>query len=467
MKKKVLTKKQKNKLKKKKYIEKKKKERNEYMQYYKSLIDENKNKIWIPPIDIEYNDVFTDSVFTILKYDSENTNQIENKIISEFEDEYIKSMNLEMHLYDHQKTILGQWLNAYIKMYNATLYFIKHNKCSLNYKKLRTNHLKDIRNVIQIGSQLKGVQQNTKIMIHMLDCAIKLACSNYKSALTNLRKGNIRHFRIRYWKMNKPFNLIEIESSFFRDGSMCPDILGNIKCTYDGKEYDMGKLDRINKITCTLYYTRDEDKYELLVPIKIKSKNNNNTKEMMIMDPGIRVFMTGLSENEVLKIGEDMSSKVKYYLTKIDKINKNNKVPVKVKKKINKRCNKKISNMIDELHWKVINYLIQNYKTILVGDMSVKGITNNERSTLSKMTKRIAYKLKFYTFRQRLEYKCKINKINYATIDEKFTSKMCSYCGNCKEDLGSSKIYNCTSCKKIMDRDINGCRGIYIKSLDN
>lgn len=465
-KKKVLTKKQKNKLKKKKYIEKKRKEREEYILHYKSLIDEHKNRIWNPPVEPSYDEIYTNSVFTILKYTSDTKRDIHNNIISEFPEEEFKTIRLEMHLYNHQKNILFRWLNAYTKMYNATIHYIKHNECTLNHKTLRTVHLKAIRDKIKQGSQLPNFEDNTKIMIHILDCAIKLACSNYKSALTNLRNGNIRHFRIRYWRTNRPFRIMEIESSFFRDCSICPDILGSVRCTYDGEHFDMNKLDRINKITCTLRYITNEDKFELLVPIKIKPENNNNLKEMLIMDPGIRVFMNGLSEDEVLKIGEEMSDKIKHYLGIIDDVNNNNKIPQKIRKKIINRTNKKISNMVDELHWKVINYLISHYKTILIGDMSVKGITNNQTSVLSKMTKRVGYRLKFYKFRQRLQYKCNINKINYKVIDERFTSKMCSCCGNCKEDLYGSKIYKCDECKMIMDRDVNGCRGIYIKSFD-
>ena len=80
------------------------------------------------------------------------------------------------------------------------------------------------------------------------------------------------------------------------------------------------------------------------------------------------------------------------------------------------------------------------------------------------MTKRIGYKLSFYKFRQRLEYKCSAKKVEYKLVDEKYTSKICSVCGNLNETLGSSKIFNCIKCKVIMDRDINGARGILIKS---
>ena len=42
---------------------------------------------------------------------------------------------------------------------------------------------------------------------------------------------------------------------------------------------------------------------------------------------------------------------------------------------------------------------------------------------------------------------------------------MCSLCGNINENLGSCEIYNCNKCKRIMERDINGARNIYIKAI--
>ena len=44
------------------------------------------------------------------------------------------------------------------------------------------------------------------------------------------------------------------------------------------------------------------------------------------------------------------------------------------------------------------------------------------------LTKRIALKLRFYEYRQRLEYKCKLNKTGLKVIDERYTSKICSKC---------------------------------------
>ena len=40
-------------------------------------------------------------------------------------------------------------------------------------------------------------------------------------------------------------------------------------------------------------------------------------------------------------------------------------------------------------------------------------------------------------------------------VEEDYTSKTCSSCGDLKDDLGSNKTYSCSSCSSIFDRDFN------------
>lgn len=200
--------------------------------------------------------------------------------------------------------------------------------------------------------------------------------------------------------------------------------------------------------------------------------------------------MTGLSEDEVLKFGNAYTKKLvkpkktKYIPTKVKRlvkkmlnIKKNNQRVRGRKrndtakkgdriirtKKILKKYNMRVSNLVDDMQWKSIKYLIRRYKNILIGDMSTIGIVSG-KSKLNQLNKLYAYKLKFYQYRQRLEYKCYITRTGYAKVNERFTSKVCSWCGECKENLGGSKIYNCDKCDKVIDRDVNGCRGIFLKT---
>ena len=63
----------------------------------------------------------------------------------------------------------------------------------------------------------------------MIDQAIKLAVTNYKSALSNLKNNKIKHFRIRYWRFKRTNKILHIEKTFFNKGTLCNNVFGKIK----------------------------------------------------------------------------------------------------------------------------------------------------------------------------------------------------------------------------------------------
>jgi IS605 OrfB family transposase len=305
--------------------------------------------------------------------------------------------------------------------------------------------------------------KSTQIDCHILDNAIKLACANYKSAITNYKRGNIRKFRIRYWRYNRQYKILDIETQLIKNNTICKRVFGDIKCSYDKEEF---KLNDIKK-ACKIYYDTETDKYTLLVPIEITNGNIKNAKELISIDQGMRTFITGLSEDEVIKLGTNVINRISFYLRIIDRRKNDPNVPNKKKKKAEKIYNRKISYLIDELHWKAIRFLTSTYKTILIGDLSVKGIVNKGKSKLSSEMKVIASRMKFYTFRKRLEYKCKSMGIKYREICEAYTTKTCSNCGSYNKNMTNETIYECKKCEITMDRDVNPCRSIYMLSSND
>lgn len=443
------------------------KKREKEIAEYKKQIKKHHRAIWYPPHDIQYKQHDTESWFDIQEAkNNKNKEFLYNYEHYDFPNKMIKCKKVIMKLNTNQRKIMDNWLNAYSMMYNETLKFIKDQyakniKITYDYKKLRTNNLKDIRNYIIENS---GSDNNTRAKVHNIDNAIKLACASYKSCLTNYKRGNIKHFRIRYWRHNREIKTMEIEKSFITKKGLCHNVFGNIKYIYNGKNYELNNVES----NCRISYNKASNQYIIYIPHKFDTKENDNPHEIVSLDPGIRTFMTGISENEIIKIANDTSNMLKPYLKRIDRareLEKREIISRKKRSKIESLCNRKITGLVDELHWKTIRYLSGKYKNILIGDMSVKGITNKETSKITKMTKRIAYRLKFYQFRQRLEYKCNANHINYIKVNESYTSKICSKCGFVNDKLGSNKIYNCPNCKIQLDRDINGARGILIKTL--
>ena len=91
--------------------------------------------------------------------------------------------------------------------------------------------------------------------------------------------------------------------------------------------------------------------------------------------------------------------------------------------------------------------------------------TKKDKSKLSPELKRIGLMMRFGEFRNRLRYKCLINGIKIEIIDEAYTSKVCSVCGNCKYELEGEKNYECEICNKIKNRDFNSATNMILLKM--
>jgi transposase len=365
-----------------------------------------------------------------------------------------------------------------IKDYNKKLNILKNKlcKCSriykdlyddinkkVNYKYLRTYVLKDIRNTIA-QKYVLNKKQNTSIKIHILDCMIKMACASFKSSITNYIEGNSGMFKIRYWSKNRNKKVMEIEPSFIKNGNICNKVFGDIimkRCTSSNKWVNY-KLDI--KKAIKLHYDSKTGIYSLFVPrLEETIASLAETDSFVGIDPGVRTFMSCISADKAFQFGTDIYCKIYKILTKIDNINSED-ITQDDKNKKTRRHYKKITNMVDDMHWKIISYLTDNYEKIYIGKLNMKDVVSNETSNISAMTKRVGLMMRHYQFRQRLVFKCRSKRINCIEVDERYTSKTCSKCGNYKKDLGSNKIYNCDKCGIKMERDINASRCILLKN---
>lgn len=104
----------------------------------------------------------------------------------------------------------------------------------------------------------------------------------------------------------------------------------------------------------------------------------------------------------------------------------------------------------DALH-KLTTYITKNFKNISIEDLNIKGMLANR-----KLSRAIS-ELGLYEFRRQLEYKSVKRGNNLIIVDRFFpSSKTCSCCGNVKETLLlSERMYKCTECGFILDRDLN------------
>ena len=427
---------------------------NEIIKNMQQKICKYTNDIWIPSDKIKMKKVNTNSWFSL-------SESFENKECDFIEHNYntenlviptYKAKKITLILNQTQKNIINNWLNIYALMYNSSIKYIKNN-VENDKNVLKFINLRKI-----LKNEKKELIKNSNIKVHDIDGAIKLACTMYRSALTNIKNCNIKKFRIRYWKKKKEIKIMDLEKQNFTKYGIRTNILGKIIGKYNGENFNF------NDIKCDCKLQKRNENYYLFVPEKIKTIQAEKPNKIISIDPGIRTFFTGITESKVIKI-KDKKSIIKGYLKRKDKIMKNELISDKIKKKNEKMINKKISNIVSDLHWKTIKYLTDNNEVILMGNMSTKNISKKE-GNLNSMTKRIGLMMRLYEFKQRLRFKCGINGTKFGEIDEWYTSKMCSKCGNIKDDLKGDKVYDCLKCKTKMDRDINGSRNIYMVAIN-
>ena len=68
-----------------------------------------------------------------------------------------------------------------------------------------------------------------------------------------------------------------------------------------------------------------------------------------------------------------------------------------------------------------------------------------------------------YRFKLTVRDMAEVYHSRVVDVNEAYTSKTCSVCGQIQQ-IGSREHWSCSQCGTEHDRDINGARGIYLKS---
>lgn len=372
------------------------------------------NKFWIPNLKLHKVNIRSNSWFNINKFIDENASYFNLNIPSNKnkDTDFYRANKIKLTPSLYQRKVLHNWIKIYKYVYNYALYYIRKTDKTYSFYTLRS----------LLKKQLTSKQhiKISKIPSHIIDEALHDLVKAFKTAFENLKQGNIKKFKIRYKKNNKNIESMCISSEYFskKYNTFCKRIIGSRIKTSD-------PIMGINK-TCRLTFNRLTNEFNLYVPQKIEDKELVINNKIISLDPGVRTFMTGYTNDKhVLEIGTNVYKKIKMYHKKIDKINDRTK---------SVRTEKRIQNLVDDLHWKTIKYLCKTYKTVILGGICTQSVLQGK---LYSMTKRVR---------------------------EDYTSKTCGKCGYIDNNLGSKKIYDCKKCKIKIDRDVNGARNILLKN---
>ena len=166
------------------------------------------------------------------------------------------------------------------------------------------------------------------------------------------------------------------------------------------------------------------------------------------IDPGVRSFATVYSCS-ILDNGKVSSYNTGDYTHRIDLLKKLNKkksdmmTRIVVCKKQYNKIEKKKKDVVDCLHWETINHVLNHNDIVFYGDIKSQDITKgNKNKTLNQDFN----DLKFYIFKNRLEYKASVLQKKVVIMNECYTTKTCSSCGTLNDDVGNKKVFTCPLC---------------------
>ncbi len=214
----------------------------------------------------------------------------------------------------------------------------------------------------------------------------------------------------------------------------------------------------------------DHGRWFLSIPKKITTQCASEKKGGAVaVDPGIRNFGTYFStDGRFGWVGQRAFERILKFNLRIDKIRS---IIAKTEDKLYKfrlkrvldRLYHKIQDLVNELHWKFINFLTKEFSVVIFPPFNVSDMVKKSGRKIRKVVVRSMMALRFYEFKERLKNKCKERHVLFIEQNEAWTSKTNSFNGEVMTNLGSREYFNYQGLK--INRDVNGSRNILLRAM--
>jgi putative transposase len=123
----------------------------------------------------------------------------------------------------------------------------------------------------------------------------------------------------------------------------------------------------------------------------------------------------------------------------------------------------KIWDLITEAHWKIANFLVQNFGIIFLPELETGKLSTKQNRKLRTKSVKAMLTWSHYKFKLRLEHLANKAGVVVLPICEAYTSKTVNWTGLVNHKLGGAKFVRDGSEK--MDRDLNGALGVFLKGI--
>ncbi|WP_420826843.1 RNA-guided endonuclease TnpB family protein [Chromatium okenii] len=286
----------------------------------------------------------------------------------------------------------------------------------------------------------------------------KIAIEDAYQAFTNgVRKWKQTgaQFDLKFRSRKNPKQSCFIPSSALRDAGIYPRIAENLK-----RAEDFPDNPRDSRLIC------EQGRWFVIVPYRVPVMPTENQGRVVALDPGIRTFLTGFAEDQAFKIGQGDFARIARLCYHLDRLlSKIAKAKCRQKARLRKAAQRlrwKIRDLVDELHFKAIRFLLDTFDLILLPTFETQAMAVKSKRKIRAKSVRAMLGYAFFRFGQRLESAAKrVGKV-VLRVNEAYTSKTASWTGEIKQIGGAKTI---TSGGLTVDRDLNGARGIFLRAL--
>jgi putative transposase len=389
----------------------------------------------------------------------------------EEETKQIRTRKVRLLPKKYQKRILNDWRHAARYSYNKAVFLMNE---TASYNKM---YLRDLITPVEVNAHASFLLKTPK---DIRAAAVFEATKNARACFTNLRQGNITHFRMgfrarkkedrRGWCLgvNKKAIKVRGKRTLIIYGTYCP------------WEFEtVGTIGEISK-DCKIQF--DGARYYLIIPYQKSTPKAigqgersliNEVKESVIsLDPGIRTSQTAYSPSKVFKLGDGCATRLFSLAIQLDRLISFEKRIIKRHRRKKRavrlriiKVRKKLAHLRDELHYKTADFLTKKAKVIMLPEFKTSEMVKRVGRRIGSKTVRQMSFLSHYKFMQRLKAKAAVRGVTVLIVSEHYTSKTCGRCGHMKENLGSSKTLQRDQCLSVLDRDCNGARNILLRAM--
>ena len=214
----------------------------------------------------------------------------------------------------------------------------------------------------------------------------------------------------------------------------------------------------------------DHGRWFVSIPKKITTQLPSETKGVAVaVDPGIRNFGTYFStDGRFGWVGQRAFERVLKLNLRIDKMRsiiattEDKMYKFRLRRAID-RMYHKIRDLVDELHWKFMNFLTKEFSVVIFPPFNVSDMVVKSGRKIRKVVVRSMMSLRFHEFKERLKNKCKERHVLFIEQNEAWTSKTNSFSGEVMTNLGGREFFSYQGLR--INRDVNGSRNILLRAM--